>query len=117
MFRVVIVSGLPAGSRSLKADALDFLGDAANYGISLFVLGMALSWRASAALLKGASMGLFGLWVLGNAVYHAFVPAVPEAEVMGVVGFAALVANIVVAAMQIGRAHVCTPVTNAHIVC
>ncbi|WP_119459972.1 cation diffusion facilitator family transporter [Rhodospirillaceae bacterium SYSU D60014] len=99
MFLVEIVAGLAAGSLSLQADALDFLGDAANYGISLFVLGMALSWRASAALLKGASMGLFGLWVLGNAVYQAFVPTVPEAEIMGVVGFAALVANIAVAAM------------------
>lgn len=99
MFLVEIVAGLTAGSLSLQADALDFLGDAANYGLSLFVLAMALRWRASAALLKGGSMGLFGLWVLGGAVYHAFVPAVPEAHVMGLVGFAALGANIAVAAM------------------
>ena len=99
MFLVEIVAGLAAGSLSLQADALDFLGDAANYGISLFVLGMALRWRASAALLKGASMGLFGLWVLGGALYALFHPMVPEAHVMGVVGVAALVANVAVAVM------------------
>ena len=54
-----------AGSASLQADALDFLGDAGNYAISLFVVGMALRYRATAALAKGATMGIFGLWVLG----------------------------------------------------
>lgn len=99
MFLVEIAAGLAAGSISLQADALDFFGDSANYGISLFVLGMALRWRASAALLKGASMGVFGFWVLGAAVYHAAFGGIPEAEVMGVIGFAALAANVAVAAM------------------
>src|SRR5207248_10072697 len=53
MFLVEIGAGLAAGSASLQADALDFLGDAANYGISLFVVGMALRYRAMAALAKG----------------------------------------------------------------
>src|SRR4051794_15836885 len=64
MFVVEVGAGVAAGSASLQADALDFLGDAANYGISLLVVGMALRYRASAALAKGATMGLFGLWVL-----------------------------------------------------
>ena len=46
MFSVEIVAGLAADSRALQADALDFLGDAANYAISLGVAGMALAWRA-----------------------------------------------------------------------
>jgi len=99
MFLVEIAAGLAAGSISLQADALDFFGDSANYGISLFVLGMALRWRASAALLKGASMGVFGLWVLGAAVYHAAFGGIPEAEVMGAIGFTALAANVAVALM------------------
>ena len=65
MFVVEIGAGLAAGSASLQADALDFLGDASNYAISLFVVGMALRYRAMAALAKGATMGIFGLWVLG----------------------------------------------------
>ena len=64
MFLVEIVAGYAAGSVSLQADALDFFADAVNYGISLFVLGLSLRWRASAALVKGISMGLFGLWVI-----------------------------------------------------
>src|SRR5713101_5729207 len=93
MFLVEIGAGLAAGSASLQADALDFLGDAANYGISLFVVGMALRYRAMAAFAKGATMGLFGLWVIGTVVWHMLHGTLPSAFTMGAVGFAALAAN------------------------
>ena len=93
MFLVEIGAGLAAGSASLQADALDFLGDAANYAISLIVVGMALRYRATAALAKGATMGLFGLWVIGTVVWHAVHGTLPSAFTMGAVGFAALAAN------------------------
>jgi Co/Zn/Cd efflux system component len=93
MFVVEVAAGLAAGSASLQADALDFLGDAANYGISLFVIGMALRYRASAALAKGTSMGVFGLWVVGMVVWHAVHGTLPSAFTMGAVGFTALAAN------------------------
>ena len=99
MFVVEIGAGLAAQSASLLADSLDFLGDAANYGISLFVLGMALQWRARASLIKAASMGVFGLWVAGTTVQHALAGTVPAAPVMGVVGALAFAANLGVAAM------------------
>lgn len=94
MFLVEMIGGVAAGSVSLLADALDFLGDAANYGISLLVLGMALHWRAKAALVKSFSMALFGLWVLGSAIHNALAGTVPEAHVMGVIGVLALIANV-----------------------
>src|SRR5207302_8158257 len=72
MFAVEIGAGVAAGSASLQADALDFLGDASNYAISLLVVGMALRYRASAALAKGATMGALGLWVLGVSLWHAW---------------------------------------------
>jgi len=93
MFLVEIGAGLAAGSASLQADALDFLGDAANYVISLVVVGMALRYRASAALAKGATMGLFGLWVIGTVIWHSVHGTLPSAFTMGAVGFAALAAN------------------------
>jgi Co/Zn/Cd efflux system component len=93
MFLVEIGAGLAAGSASLQADALDFLGDAANYAISLFVVGMALRYRASAALAKGATMAAFGLWVIGTVVWHALHGTLPSAFTMGAVGVAALAAN------------------------
>jgi Co/Zn/Cd efflux system component len=99
MFGVEIVAGVTAGSASLKADALDFLGDAANYAISLGVAGMALAWRARAAMTKGVSILLFGLWVLGNSIWMAAQGVVPAAETMGIVGVIALVANLACATM------------------
>ena len=93
MFGVELIAGLTAGSVSLQADALDFLADAANYGISLSVIGAALRHRARAALIKGAAMGLFGLWVMAASVWHLVSGTVPEAFTMGVVGGAALLAN------------------------
>lgn len=97
MFGVELVGGVTAGSSSLQADALDFLGDAANYGISLFVLAAALAVRARASLLKGATMAAFGCWVVGHALYQATTGRVPEPLVMGVVGVLALASNVGVA--------------------
>jgi Co/Zn/Cd efflux system component len=94
MFVIEITAGALAGSRALQADALDFLGDTATYAISLFVLGMSLRARATAALLKGASLAVMGLWVLGSTVYQVLVLGLPRAEVMGVVGLLALAANL-----------------------
>jgi Co/Zn/Cd efflux system component len=93
MFAIEVAAGLAAGSASLQADALDFLGDAGNYAISLFVVGMALRYRATAALLKGATMGVFGLWVLGVTAWHIWHGTLPGAFTMGAVGTAALLAN------------------------
>jgi Co/Zn/Cd efflux system component len=93
MLAVEVVAGLAAGSASLQADALDFLGDAANYAISLLVVGMSLRFRASAALAKGATMAAFGLWVVGTALWHALHGTLPSALTMGTIGMAALAAN------------------------
>jgi Co/Zn/Cd efflux system component len=94
-----IVAGAAAGSTALQADALDFFGDAANYAISLGVAGMALRWRARAALAKGGTLGVFALLVLASTGWHALHGTLPRAEVMGVVGAAALIANGGVALM------------------
>lgn len=93
MFLVEILAGLAAGSAALQADALDFFADAANYAISLFVLGLGPLWRGGAALLKGVTMGLFGFWVIGSVIWHALNGTVPTWDTMGLVGVAALIAN------------------------
>ena len=99
MFIVELLGGAQAGSSALQADALDFLADTANYGISLLVLGAAMHLRARAAMLKGLSMGAFGLWVFVRAAIIAFGDQVPEAHVMGIVFALALVANLTVAVL------------------
>lgn len=95
MFAVEMTAGQVAQSQALKADALDFLGDALTYGISLAVIGASIRARTNAALAKGISLLLMGLWVFGSTVYRVFYVGVPEAEIMGVVGALALAANLV----------------------
>lgn len=97
MFAIEIIAGIAADSVSLLADSLDFLGDGANYGISLWVLGLGVVARARASLLKAASMGLFGVGVIIAAIAHAMADTLPNAPTMGVVGTLALAANIGVA--------------------
>jgi len=99
MFAVEIGGSILASSSALQADALDFLADAANYAISLSVAGLALAWRARAALVKGATMGVFGVGVLVSTAWHAIAGTVPHAELMGAICVAALIANGSVAAM------------------
>ena len=99
MFVIELGAGFSSGSVSLLADAIDFLGDAANYGVSLAVLTMAMAWRSKAALLKGACMLGFGFYVLGRAIWSLNAGIVPEAATMGSIGFLALVANVTVAMM------------------
>ncbi len=93
MFVAEFGAGVAAGSASLQADAIDFLGDTANYAISLGVTGMALAWRARAAQLKGWSLGLLGVAVLASTAWHLYAGTLPKAETMGVIGTLALLAN------------------------
>lgn len=94
MFAVEMTAGQLARSQALQADALDFLGDALTYGISLAVIGASIRVRTNAALAKAFSLLLMGLWVLGSTIYRVIYVGVPEAEIMGVIGLMALIANL-----------------------
>jgi Co/Zn/Cd efflux system component len=99
MFVIELLGAQKAGSASLLADAVDFLGDAANYAVSLFALALGALWRARTALMKGFTMGLYGIAVLAKVAWAMFHGAAPHATTMGVVGAAALAANLGVAAL------------------
>jgi len=94
MFAVEMTAGALAGSQALQADALDFFADALTYGLSLAVIGMSMRTRSAAALIKGMSLAAMGLWVLGATAYQVLLLGVPRAEVMGIIGFLALAANV-----------------------
>ena len=94
MFLIEMAAGFGAGSQALKADALDFLGDTATYGLSLAVIGRDAGTRAAAALLKGVSLSVMAFLVLASTAWQVLVLGLPSAEVMGVVGFLALAANV-----------------------
>lgn len=99
MFAIEIGAGFKFGSTSLLADAIDFFGDAANYGVSLAVFSAGVVLRARAALLKGVCMIAFGLFVLGRATWMLNQGGTPEAFTMGSIGLLALIANLAVATM------------------
>ncbi len=94
MFVVEMGAGQLAKSQALQADALDFLGDALTYGISLAVIGASIRVRTNAALAKGISLFLMGSWVFGSTLYRVFYVGVPQAEIMGIIGFLALATNL-----------------------
>jgi Co/Zn/Cd efflux system component len=97
MFLVEVGGGLSAGSVSLLADAIDFFGDAGNYALSLAVLSLGVVARARAALFKAATMVLFGIAVLGRALWGVYAGAAPEPLTMGLIGTLAFAANVGVA--------------------
>ncbi len=99
MFFVEVATGVASGSSSLLADAVDFAADASNYALSFGALAMLPAWRSRIALLKGWSMGAFGLFVLGVTAWHALRETLPEAATMGVVALLALAVNVGVATM------------------
>ena len=102
MFVVEMTAGHVAKSQALQADALDFLGDSLTYGISLAVIGASIQVRTNAALAKGISLLLMGLWVFGSTVYRVFYVGVPEAQIMGVFGLLALLTNLASVLLLLG---------------
>ena len=94
MFIVEVVAGVSAQSKALEADALDFLGDSLTYALRLWAIGKAVQLRTNVALIKGSSLCLMAMWVLGSSVYRFFVTVTPEPLVMGSVGLLALAANV-----------------------
>jgi Co/Zn/Cd efflux system component len=99
MFGFELVASFSAQSVSLLADAVDFLADAANYGVALFVLGLAPVWRSRTALWKGWVMVGYGVFVLGKAAWQWSAGVVPEPFIMGWVSLLALAVNVGVAAL------------------
>lgn len=101
MFAVEMTAGHMAKSQALQADALDFFSDALTYGVSLAVIGASIKVRTMAALGKGISLLLMGVWVFGSTIYRVMYLGVPEAEIMGVVGFMALATNLASVALLV----------------
>lgn len=91
---VEAVGGFLADSQALKADALDFIGDGVITFLGLVALAWPLVWRARAALVQGLFLGALGFGVLANTAYRVLVQQRPEAELMGILGVAALAVNV-----------------------
>jgi Co/Zn/Cd efflux system component len=97
MFLVELAASVWSGSTALAADAADFLGDSANYALSLAALAAGGVWLSRVALLKGGAMLCYGVGVLAYAGWRAWQGVPPEPLTMGVVGTLALAVNVGVA--------------------
>ena len=94
MFAIELFTGYYAHSKSLQADALDFLGDGITYLISLTVIGMALSIRAKAAVIKGISLAVFGSLTFASTIWAIWTDNLPESSIMGGISILALSVNL-----------------------
>lgn len=92
---VEMIGGFFADSQALKADALDFLGDGSITFLGLLAIGWGLKLRARSALIQGIFLGAMGVGVLAYTIYRTQVLQTPEAELMGVLGFGALLINVI----------------------
>lgn len=96
-FVVVAAGGLLAGSASVAANALDFLADGATYALSLWAIGKSVAVRSGAALVKGASLFVLGLSVLGFAIWRTVNGLPPEGLAISGLGLFGAAANLVAA--------------------
>jgi len=110
MFVVEMTGGQLSGSKALQADAMDFFADGVTYALSFWVIGRPTRVRSGAALLKGISLLLMGLWVAATTLYQFLLFGVPDGEVMSIIGLLALGANLfsvwLLAAYKDGDANV-----------
>lgn len=94
MFVVQMIASYASHSVSLLANSADFFSDAANYGISLYVLNRSLHQKAKASLFKGVTLGMVGLWVAFETLHHSLQPELPEPIIMTLVSIVALAVNV-----------------------
>lgn len=94
MFVIEISGGFLSKSQALKADALDFLGDTLTYGLSLFAIDSSKKVKVGVSALKGFSLLGMGLWVAISTALEFLSPVTPKTEIMGLIGFFALCANV-----------------------
>ena len=94
MFVIEMWAGVTSGSQALKADALDFAGDAATYALSLAVIGASVRTRALASLVKSGSLAIIAIAVLVMTALRFVEGLPPEAQTMSLVALLALAANV-----------------------
>lgn len=94
MFVGEFTAGIVAGSSALMADAVDMLGDALVYGLSLYAVARGETWKARAAMAKGVFILILGAGVLVQVGQKLMGGMPPTSSIMISTGFVALVVNI-----------------------
>jgi Co/Zn/Cd efflux system component len=95
MFVVAFSAAILGRSTSVLADSLDFIGDAASYAISLYVLKTGALFRSVVAIAKALTMLTFGIPVLVCAVMRFNEGSLPDAQIMSIAGGSGIVSHII----------------------
>ena len=93
LFVLEMSAGQLAGSHALKADALSFAALGTSCALGVWAVGRSLRLRSMATLIRAAALFAMGAWIAVTTLYQFFVRSVPEAQMMGLIGFVALAAN------------------------
>lgn len=94
MFVVEFGAGYVAGSSSLMADAVDMLGDAIVYVLSIFALHRGARWEAGAAVAKGLIILILFVVIVIETVLKLLHGVPPSSHMMSIFGSVALLANL-----------------------
>lgn len=94
-FVMMVGASFLSGSSSLLSGALDNLGDALTYALSLAVVGSSVRAKAGVALFKGGLISAAAIAVGAQIAWRLANPAVPLFEGMGVAALVNLGANVV----------------------
>lgn len=95
MFVAEFIAGWIADSTALIADSMDMLADALVYAISLYAVGKSVHSKVGAARLSGIFQVVLGLGVAVDVIRRFITGSEPEPMFMIMVGFLALIANII----------------------
>lgn len=94
LFVIEFISGIIAASTGLIADSLDMFADATVYGIALYAVGKAAKYQVRAAHFAGWIQLLLAVIVIVDVVRRFMFGSEPESNLMIIIGFFALVANV-----------------------
>lgn len=93
MFVLEFGAGVVAHSSALQADAVDMLGDAVVYALSLYAVNRGARWEAGAALAKGVAIGAFFVFIVVEIAAKLVHGVPPSSGLMLAFGALALLAN------------------------
>ncbi len=99
MFFIEFGAGIVARSSALQADAVDMLGDAIVYGLSLRAVNRGARWEAGAALAKGLFILAFFVFIVVEVVSKLVHGVPPSSGLMLGFGALAVAANLVCLAL------------------
>jgi Co/Zn/Cd efflux system component len=95
MFMVSFSAAFFGKSSSVLADSIDFIGDAASYASSMYVITKSRAVRAYLSIAKAITMLAFSLLVIMYTIFRVNDGTIPSYEIMGVSGVLGIISHLI----------------------